>query len=303
MATKAWTARIRMGHSTEEVTVQAAHYTSARNILEAQYGKGSIISGPWGIRDGVGGGAFGPGGPMSGMGFRQTAISGIILAVGFGLFKFYDTSIRPRLEVASSTQSASPQNNPAVAAQSNPSPLAATANLKVGPSFDCAAPAVQDQPLAQLICLNADLARAQLSYVISFQAALRQTQTEPAWKDLLAGANAFMQKTADDCGIPRTGKLAPNVSSASQRCVMSAFGSERERLLQRTSGDARAEASLTPEQAQEIQSRLRDKGFLPSTATIDGVFGPVTREAIAQWQRAVGQPQTGFGSAQMLKRI
>ena len=87
MAMKVWAARIRMGSSIEEVTIQARHPTAAKNILEAQYGKGSIYSGPTEYRDGHDRSDTGIGWARagSGSGFFSTAfgrnVTGVVLAV------------------------------------------------------------------------------------------------------------------------------------------------------------------------------------------------------------------------------
>jgi hypothetical protein len=54
---------------------------------------------------------------------------------------------------------------------------ATPARPAVGPSFNCAAPAVATQPLAQLICSSDRIARADLSYVIAYMA-LRQISND-----------------------------------------------------------------------------------------------------------------------------
>jgi hypothetical protein len=47
MATKTWTAKIKLKNGAiQEVTVQADSFFNAKAILESQYGKGSIWSGP-----------------------------------------------------------------------------------------------------------------------------------------------------------------------------------------------------------------------------------------------------------------
>jgi peptidoglycan hydrolase-like protein with peptidoglycan-binding domain len=43
-----------------------------------------------------------------------------------------------------------------------------------------------------------------------------------------------------------------------------------------------------------LRGRLQTLGYLPSTATIDGVYGSETRDAIASWQKASGLRVTGF---------
>jgi hypothetical protein len=46
MATRTFKAKIRLKSGIQEVTVQADNYFKAKEMLEAQYGKGSIFVGP-----------------------------------------------------------------------------------------------------------------------------------------------------------------------------------------------------------------------------------------------------------------
>jgi hypothetical protein len=46
MVTKTWKAKIKIGSGIQEVTVQADSFFKAKEMLEAQYGKGSIWMGP-----------------------------------------------------------------------------------------------------------------------------------------------------------------------------------------------------------------------------------------------------------------
>ena len=64
----------------------------------------------------------------------------------------------------------------------------AHAQARVGPSFDCNAPAIATQPLAQTICSSDELATADLSYVIAYSA-LRQTLSDQERKTLNTEAN------------------------------------------------------------------------------------------------------------------
>jgi len=51
MTTLTWKAVITLSNGfRQEVLIQADNQSNARAILEAQYGKGSILSGPWSIR-------------------------------------------------------------------------------------------------------------------------------------------------------------------------------------------------------------------------------------------------------------
>lgn len=46
MATKIWKAKIKLKSGIQEITVQADSYFKAKDMIEAQYGKGCIFSGP-----------------------------------------------------------------------------------------------------------------------------------------------------------------------------------------------------------------------------------------------------------------
>jgi S1-C subfamily serine protease len=173
----------------------------------------------------------------------------------------------------------------------------------VGPSYNCMAPAVQKQPLAQLICASPTVARAELHYVIAFQA-LRQISDDAARQTMRAEADAFTQRTTAECGVPAAGYLGGRApTSAETGCFLDHFNLERSRLFSRLNGDAMDEAQLSPEQTVAIQRALKEKGLLPANEAIDGVFGPATRTAIGDWQRSVGQRATGFGSAAMLGQL
>jgi hypothetical protein len=43
-----------------------------------------------------------------------------------------------------------------------------------------------------------------------------------------------------------------------------------------------------------VQRKLKELGFLPRTASIDGIAGSQTHKAIANWQRSLAHPTTGF---------
>jgi len=173
----------------------------------------------------------------------------------------------------------------------------------VGPSYNCMAPTVQKQPLAQLICANPAVSRAELSYVIAFTA-LRQISDDAARQTMHAEAEAFTHRTTAECGLPATGYLGGRAPTSQEtNCLLAHFDQERGRLLNRLSGDAMDEAQLSPEKTVAIQRALKEKGFLAAKEAIDGVFGPATRAAIGDWQRSVGQPATGFGSTVMLDQL
>jgi membrane-bound lytic murein transglycosylase B len=61
------------------------------------------------------------------------------------------------------------------------------------------------------------------------------------------------------------------------------------------------ERPLTVSEAQEMQRKLTQIGL--DTGGVDGIIGPMTRKAIRQFQARLGQPQDGFATASLLKKI
>jgi S1-C subfamily serine protease len=171
-----------------------------------------------------------------------------------------------------------------------------------GPSFDCTSKAASTQALAQAICRNKELAYWELSYVISYQA-LRESSLPEVRKAMVDEANALVLRMNDQCGLPSTGGLTAPPSVEQLACVRNLFQESRLILISRTVGPAREEATLMPPETVAIQRGLQVSQHLPATAAMDGVFGPVTRTAIASWQRENGLPATGFGSQALLQQM
>lgn len=178
----------------------------------------------------------------------------------------------------------------------------ATPTAAYGPSFDCTSKAATTQALAQAICRNKELAYWELSYVIAYQA-LREASSPEVRKAMVDEANALVLRINDQCGLPSIGGLTGPPSVEQLACVRGLFQESRLALISRTVGPAREEATLTPQETVAIQRGLQVNQHLPATATIDGVFGPVTRTAIASWQRENGLPATGFGSQALLQQM
>jgi S1-C subfamily serine protease len=178
----------------------------------------------------------------------------------------------------------------------------ATPTAAYGPSFDCTSKAASTQALAQAICRNKELAYWELSYVIAYQA-LRESSSPEVRKTMVDEANALVLRMNDQCGLPSTGGLTGPPSVDQLACVRGLFQESRLALISRTVGPAREEATLTPQETAAIQRGMQVSQHLPATATIDGVFGPVTRTAIAAWQRENGLPATGFGSQTLLHQM
>jgi hypothetical protein len=169
-------------------------------------------------------------------------------------------------------------------------PHAAKADqARLGPSFDCGA---VHTPATQLICSSADLSRTDLEFVQAYDA-LRQQAGPAGWQALKAEAVEFENRTLQRCGVPATGSLPPDPAPW-VACLSAAYERQRAVWLSRLSGPAAEEAQRPIEQHVALQRNLQSLGFLPPTATIDGVYGAATRSAILAWQGARGMPATGF---------
>jgi len=161
--------------------------------------------------------------------------------------------------------------------------------LAVGPSFDCAK--VQT-PLAQFICASPTLSKIDLEFVQSYYA-LRQQAGPDGWQNLKVEAVNFENRAMQQCGISSSGSLPPD-KSALQQCLIGTYNVQAAIWKSRLQQPALQEASRPIEQHISLQGRLQTLGFLPATATIDGVYGSATRDAIASWQKAANRPVTGF---------
>lgn len=173
------------------------------------------------------------------------------------------------------------------------------AQARVGPSYNCDAPVIANQPLAQMICKSDELSAAELGYVIAFQAR-RQVLGEQQLQALLRDANAFVQNVAEVCRLPVSGKFEREPSDSEVSCIKSQYEQQRSKLMDQLNGDALGEAQLSPREAIDIQKLLMGKRILATDAMIDGIFGPASRDAIMKWQRTSGWRVTGFASRAML---
>lgn len=167
--------------------------------------------------------------------------------------------------------------------------ISSTAHAQTGPSFTCPAPR---DPLGQLICSSPDLSQADLWYVQAYQA-LRAQLDPGAQQELLQEAVKFNQMVRSQCGIGAVNS-GETASATAIPCVRQHYLSQRDVLVGRLTGAAAEEAARPLQAHVALQRDLQRLGFLPPEAAIDGVFGPVTRKAIQQWQKSRGRRLTGF---------
>lgn len=177
------------------------------------------------------------------------------------------------------------------AAQLAPSQKPLDTAERLGPSFLCNKGL---PPLALAVCTHGPLARSDLEYVQAYQA-LRQQQIQEQGtdQDAKTAALKFPKQTAQECGVPESGAYVPS-SEEVVECIEEAYKNERETLLDQLNGTAAEEARRSLRDHITLQNRLITLGYLPAGETNDGVYGGNTREAIKQWQRAQGRPQTGL---------
>ncbi len=77
-------------------------------------------------------------------------------------------------------------------------------------------------------------------------------------------------------------------------CVGSIYEQQRQAWLQRLTGPAAEEASRPLERHLQLQRKLQQLGYLPSSLPVDGVYGTGMRSATGNWQRNSGLPATGL---------
>jgi hypothetical protein len=175
----------------------------------------------------------------------------------------------------------------------------------VKPSFDCQMPSVQQQPLAQAICRYARLSLEDRKLVIVYQALRQQYLNQPHTRnDLANAADQFSTKTVPSaCGLPDKGTL-PDLTEAQVDCISLRYSEFTASLAGRATNLAREEfSSLGVSDFYQIQEQLKRLRLLPSDADVDGVFGPMTRAAISEWEKIHQSPGNGFASQSMLQAM
>jgi len=98
---------------------------------------------------------------------------------------------------------------------------------------------------------------------------------------------------------PGIGMPGPQpITRAHVNCVINAYRARAAVLRSKLTGDALAESQLSPEQHAQLQQTLAEKGFLRveqiGNGTHDAEFGPITRNAIKQFQQSLGASSSRF---------
>jgi uncharacterized protein len=178
-------------------------------------------------------------------------------------------------------------------APSPPPPRAESAPVApapaIRPSFDCGA---AHQPLAVTICADATLSLADLRYVQAYQALRQAAPADKKWT-LQQETISFVSDVEASCGLSSQG-TAPPLTEQLRMCISAAYNKQRLDWISRLPPVALPEVYRPLDKHIAVQRDLIELGFLPASATADGVYGPATRTAIVAWQEAHGQTPTAF---------
>ncbi|WP_237914372.1 superinfection immunity protein [Acetobacter senegalensis] len=161
------------------------------------------------------------------------------------------------------------------------------------PDFDCAK-IPPNNGVAVMLCQNSDAAKQELIFDQTYYA-LRQKVGSEGWKSLkqevVLSENAMNQQ----CGLPIPGEPNQEIPDQGSACYIEGMAKLTEQYKKRLSGSALEEANRDIDQHIALQQKLIDLGYLPATASADGVYGEETRRAISTWQRTSGRPSAdGF---------
>ncbi|MBW6396392.1 peptidoglycan-binding protein [Roseomonas sp. HJA6] len=181
----------------------------------------------------------------------------------------------------SPTRSAVPPAPP----PSGPAVLGISGRQEVGPSFDCAR---ATEPLAQIICGDLELRRLDLEMVQPLYV-LRHLQVERA-SEFRQQAVQLHRTVITACGIPLQGAVDAADLPRLRSCITVNYRNQRaswlRQLRQADNSSATEEAERDISGHIALQRLLKDRGFLPQDAVVDGVYGPATRSAISRFQAA-----------------
>lgn len=165
---------------------------------------------------------------------------------------------------------------------------------RLGTSFDCAR---DTAPMIAMVCSNEELRRAdieQLQRYYAFRHAAPDQQ-----QDARARFIAAIRQVRAECDSQAQQRMAVCVSRhlvALREAWMVSIRATRNQA-------AMEEAGLSTDQLLSLQSALRNRGYLPPSSTIDGVFGTGTRNAITRFQTDRGIQATGFATQETIAAI
>ena len=170
----------------------------------------------------------------------------------------------------------------------------ALADSARNPGYSCSGSL---DPAAQFVCGDDELSRASLELSQAYYAV--RGATDPSlWLGYKQQAVQFLRMALRNCEVPSSGSVAPERLSSTKICMMSDFQRQRtfwiEELKRLNKPEALEEALRDPDDNIRLQQALKNQGWLPVDAEIDGVFGEGTRQAIRRMQASKGMPVNGL---------
>jgi hypothetical protein len=165
--------------------------------------------------------------------------------------------------------------------------------LSSSPTFDCTG---TRSALGSILC--ADRAGAIVDWDVDAAFQALKSSGQPAGQETVVHAHQhWIESTSRTCRLNKQ----PTYSPQQRQCVLNAYSARAHAYRSKLRGDALAEARMSPEERAALQNKLISLGLLHSSA--DGIFGPVTRDAIQRYQERIGEPETQFLSMSQRKRL
>ena len=152
-------------------------------------------------------------------------------------------------------------------------------------------------PAAELVCSDDELSRAS-SELSQVYYAVRGSVDQSLWQGYKQKAVEFLKAALRRCEIPAKAKVSNDRLSATKVCLLDDIRQQRAywlaELRSLNKPEALEEATRSTDQNIRLQQALRDQGWLPADAEIDGVFGEGTRQAVRRMQTSRGMSATGL---------
>ena len=199
---------------------------------------------------------------------------------------------RMRLEFASLSKP--PGAAPATVSGSGPT--------AVGPSFNCAGART---PLQRVICADPDLRRLDIQLL---QPAYVLRHAVPATRDQVRDEGvALSRRVEEKCDLGENSKVTAARLKLAIPCVTAEYRKQtqawRQQVARKAPGAGGEEAARPVDEHVRLHELLKSVGVLPTADRADGVYGAVTRTAIAELQRSEGLPADGLMSGVTVERL
>lgn len=165
----------------------------------------------------------------------------------------------------------------------------------IGSSFDCAR---ATDALAMTVCNDQNLLERDRSLLQIYYVLRHALPGQLA--DLRRGFLDFHRDIISSCSLPGRGPVDAGQLSAARSCIGGHY--QRQTIIYMkevidTQNAAAAEEARRPHLShRNLQQRLKDLGYLPENAIIDGIYGTGTRSAIRNFQQINNIVIDGFMS-------